>query len=68
MNFIKLNKTNIYVKEEEIIYKKDKEYKDTDYYKCSEKGCLCRGKVFNGKFTATNDMVHFHSLNKEDVD
>jgi len=60
MNFIKLNKTNIYVKEEETIYKKDKEYK--------KKGCLCRGKVSNGKFIATNDMVHFHSLHKEDVD
>lgn len=68
MIFIHLNKTNIYVEEEEIIYKKDKETKNgTSYYRCSEKGCLCRGKVINGTFKSTNDMVHLHRLHSMDA-
>jgi hypothetical protein len=68
MNFIQLSKTNIYVEEEKVIYQKDSVYKATIYYRCSEKGCYCRGKVENGKFKATNDMVHFHQSHEEDAD
>ena len=69
MKFIRLNKTNIYVEEEEIIYKKDKQGKNgVDYYRCSEKGCFCRGKVINEKFHSTNDLVHFHRLHNSDAE
>ena len=66
MNFVRLSKTKIYVQEEEIIYLQDQKTSNTEYFKCSEKFCRCRGKVVeNGGFVVTNDMVHFHTFHSQ---
>jgi hypothetical protein len=57
----KVKFTHYYFPQEKMLYSRYTSRRGHKYLKCVEKGCGCRGKIFNGVFKRTNEKVlHNH--------